>query len=430
MTRRVLAALALMTVGSVAALRAHEVPDRVRIDTFVKAEPTQLRVLVRMPANALIDYVFPTMDVGNWLDLPNAEAMAAEGARVWIADLLTFSQDGVTLPTPDLVAVRLSRVNDPAFRSFDDAVARIHGGPIPAGALVLQDQVTVDAELVVPVTAKGGLTFHPRFSRLGVVVDTSLTYLTPSGETRAFLYQGDPPAFALDARPGEAFRRFTVDGARDAWSDRDSLVLTVVVALAVAARAVPPPFLGWFIAAQIALAGLMPAALLFSAGVRGLVGLLVAAITVYLGTEVIVERGGSGRTLALLGGACSGVAAALRLHPLVQFGGTHAAASIGGFVVGAIAIEALALLVCLGLALAVRRVARDPRMTFIVLAAIAIHVAWRTMLERADALRLVPIDMQAPTDTLLMAAGAAALTMLVMRASWPRRRRQAPAFSS
>src|SRR6185436_16122295 len=151
-------------------MSAHEVPDRVQIGVFLKPEQRRMLMLVRMPANALIDFLLPTLEGGNWLDLANADAVAAEGARVWIADMLSIYENGAALPKPQLLAVRLSRTNDPSFATFQDALNRVKGAPLPADTLVLQEEVTVDALLEAPIASmQSRFSFEPRFARLGVV---------------------------------------------------------------------------------------------------------------------------------------------------------------------------------------------------------------------------------------------------------------------
>ena len=59
-----------------APLSAHDVPDRVRINIFLKPESGRMLILARVPANALIDFMFPTVPDGIWLDLKQAEAVA------------------------------------------------------------------------------------------------------------------------------------------------------------------------------------------------------------------------------------------------------------------------------------------------------------------------------------------------------------------
>jgi hypothetical protein len=71
----------------------------------------------------------------------------------------------------------------------------------------------------------------------------------------------------------------------------------------------------------------------------------------------------------------------------------------------------------------VLKLSQVPRMTIIVAAAVAIHISWRTMLERADALALVPLGISVATPVLAAAIGAGMLSILAMLA-WVRRGQQ------
>ena len=178
-------------------------------------------MLVRMPANALIDFLLPTLEGGNWLDLANADAVAAEGASVWIADMLSIYENGSrAAKTP---AARREALSDerPLVRDVQDALNRVKGAPLPVDTLVLQEQVTVDALLEAPITSMHSrFSFEPRFARLGVVVDTSLTFLTSGGTFDSFsigtilkhlcwipdraipsLVSSEPASFTTSAKP-------------------------------------------------------------------------------------------------------------------------------------------------------------------------------------------------------------------------------------
>ncbi len=72
-----------------------------------------------------------------------------------------------------------------------------------------------------------------------------------------------------------------------------------------------------------------------------------------------------------------------------------------------------------------RRISREPGALAAVIAAIAVHVSWRRMLERADALTLVPLDMQAQTHVLLQVVGGIALVLLLVTLYLQRPRRGA-----
>jgi hypothetical protein len=174
--KRLALVLATLLLCQPTRLSAHDVPERVDIAILIKAEHDRLRILARVPANALIDFLLPTQDYGNWVDLTNADVLATEAARVWVAEMLSLRENGAALPTPRLLKVHLSRVNDPSFLTYDGALARVNGPPLAPGTLVLQEQVTVDALLEVPIrSAAADITFLPRFGRLGVLVYTTLT---------------------------------------------------------------------------------------------------------------------------------------------------------------------------------------------------------------------------------------------------------------
>jgi len=60
-----------------------------------------------------------------------SEAIAAEAVKVWVADRLSLFENGVALPKPTIVTTRISRMNDPFFGSFDDALIHTADGASP-----------------------------------------------------------------------------------------------------------------------------------------------------------------------------------------------------------------------------------------------------------------------------------------------------------
>src|ERR1700676_2877575 len=356
MSRRWLVIIAALMFWP-SAVSAHDVPDRVKIDVFVKPENDHLLILVRMPANALIDFLLPTLPDGNWVDLANADSVAAAGANVWIADMLSLYEGGTALARPHVLAVRISRVNDPSFSTFQDALTRVRGSPLPIDTLVLQVQVTVDALLQTSAhSVDSSFSFEPRFARLGVVVDTSVTFLPPAGGIRQFRYQDDPETFELDPGRGRAIRRFLNAGFAHYFGQTDYLLLALCVALVF-----PRPRL------------LLP-------------------FVVALGcAESLVLIAGNGQRvgLAIGVGLVLGCGFWFGLQPLLQFGGTHALASSLAFNLGVVSAELATMSLLVAAVQMVLRLSRAPRAAVTIAAAIAIHIAWRRMLDRADALALV-----------------------------------------
>lgn len=415
MKRACLATLAALAVWT-SILSAHEVPDRVDIAVFLKPEGDRMRILVRMPANALIDFLLPTLAEGNWLDLANADAPSADGAKVWISEMLQLYQGGTALPKPELIKVRLSLVNDPAFAAYDSALTRVNGPPLPPDTLARQEQVTVDALLETPLEpAIADFSFAPRFGRLGVLVYTTVTFLAPDGTVHQFLYEGDPPTFALNPTRIQSASRFFKAGASHYFSDPEYLLFTLCVALI---------FLrSWrLVTFALALAAAESLSLLISLGfqpsaswVSVLSGALVAATTAYAGIEAIVATRGRRLGMAAVAGAIVGFAFWSELQPVLQFGGSHTVTAAFAFGAGAVLSQCMLLAVAAVVTNLLLRLSLAPRAAIVIAAALAIHVSWRRMLDRIDALTLVGMPLASDHVALLTATGAAiALTVGVL----------------
>src|SRR5690348_6845180 len=114
---------ALVCAGPHAAL-AHDIPNDVTVQMFVKPAGGHLDLLVRVPLNAMRDTEFPERGPG-YLDLERVDASLREAASVWIADSLQLYEDDDRLPNPQIVEVRASLPSDKSFGSYDEAFAHL-----------------------------------------------------------------------------------------------------------------------------------------------------------------------------------------------------------------------------------------------------------------------------------------------------------------
>src|SRR6516225_1439151 len=150
---------------------AHDVPDEVRIRAFLKPEGGQMRILVRIPANALIDILFPTLPDSPWLDLNRAGGFAEEGARTWVAPLVGLYEDDKRLLEPNVIAVRMTQMPDGDFATYEKALQHIHRDRSSGDGLFTQDEAAVDVELSTPIRSElSNFSIEPRFARVGVRV--------------------------------------------------------------------------------------------------------------------------------------------------------------------------------------------------------------------------------------------------------------------
>ena len=119
-------AIAVLTVGST--VRAHDIPNDVTVQTFLRPEGHRLRFLVRVPLQAMRDVDIPTRGPG-YLDLTRADAALRHAATIWIAQNTQLFEEDSPLDAPRLAAVRVSLPSDPSFGDYDRALAHVTGQP-------------------------------------------------------------------------------------------------------------------------------------------------------------------------------------------------------------------------------------------------------------------------------------------------------------
>src|SRR5687767_3373122 len=114
-TPRLVGLLALaLVVGTASVLDAHDIPSRVTVLAYVKPEPGRLRMVVRVPLEAMRDVNWPERGLG-YLDLTKAQPLARNAAQLWIANFITGYEEKEQLPDAHIVATRISLPSDRAF---------------------------------------------------------------------------------------------------------------------------------------------------------------------------------------------------------------------------------------------------------------------------------------------------------------------------
>src|SRR3977135_3810209 len=110
---------------------AHDVPNDVRIQVFLRPEGQVLRLLVRAPLASMNDIPWPTSGVFLNLSDPEMPIALGDGAKDWIADRIDVYEEDVRLGVPRLAAVRVSLPSDTSFDSYDGALRSLLGPTLP-----------------------------------------------------------------------------------------------------------------------------------------------------------------------------------------------------------------------------------------------------------------------------------------------------------
>jgi hypothetical protein len=418
---RALALAAALVLGVPAATDAHEIPKSVTVVAFVKPEGRHLRLVVRVPLEAIRDVKFPVRGPG-YLLLDQLGTTLDDAAKIWIADYVQLYENDVRLSGERIVATRVSLPSDRSFETFDAAMAHVTGPRLADTTDLAWQQAMLDVAIEYPILSDSSrFSINPMLARLGVRTSTVLRFLPAHGSERAFQYIGDPGLVRLDPRWHQAALRFVDLGFGHILSGIDHLLF--VFCLVIPFRRIRPLIAiitSFTVAHSITLAasalGVAPDGLWFPP----LIEVLIALSIVYMALENIVGPRLDRRALiAFAFGLVHGFGFSFALRDSMQFAGTHLATSLVAFNVGVELGQLFVLALALpALALVFKHVVAE-RMGTIILSAFVAHTAWHWMLDRGAVLSEYRFQMPA-LDAALLASGMRALMLLliVVGAGW------------
>jgi hypothetical protein len=423
---RLFFSVALLILALFAAVpAAHDIPNDVTVQAFLKPEGQRLRLAMRVPLQAMRDMDYPkprgTRNT-DLLDLSRAESSLRDASTLWLSDFLDLYENGEKLGAPRVVSVRASLQSDKSFASYDDAIAHLTSPGLPETTEYFWSQGLLDVLFEYPIhSERSKFSIQPRLARLGIRTLTILRYLPPDGTVRGFEFLGDPGLVQLDPRWHQAALQFAKLGFLHILDGTDHLLFLACLVIPFRRfRSLVAVVTAFTVAHSITLIasayGLAPGALWFPP----LVETLIATAIVYLAVENIVfattrkmepqspqstqtekdlfaisaisavssDRALRRRWLVAFGfGLVHGFGFSFGLQQMLQFAGSHLLTSLVSFNVGVELGQLLVLAILIpALSLLFRYVVAEPAGT-IVLSALVAHTAWHWMDERWALLR-------------------------------------------
>ncbi|MBI4888529.1 MAG: HupE/UreJ family protein [Acidobacteria bacterium] len=376
-----------------ALVRAHDIPNDVVVQAFLKPDGQRLRLLVRVPLVAMRDMDVPQREKGN-LDLARVDDTLRTAATVWIAREVALYEDDARLGSPALVGVRASLPSDPSFREYETALAHIQGPPLPADTELYWEQGLLDVWLEYAIASdQSRFAINPGLRQLGQRVTIALRLLMPDGRVRAFELHDDPGIVQLDPRWHQAAARFVRSGFTHILSGIDHLLFLVCLVIPLRrVRTLVAVVTSFTVAHSVTLFAsaydMAPGGLWFPP----LVETLIATSIVYMALENIVgARLGRRWIITFAFGLVHGFGFSFALRDSLQFAGAHLLTSLLSFNVGVELGQLLVLAVVVpALNVAFRFVVAE-RMGTIILSALVAHTAWHWLTERGAQLLQFPV---------------------------------------
>jgi hypothetical protein len=367
---------------------AHDIPNDITIQTFLKPEGNRLRLVIRVPLASINDIDWPLQSNGT-LDLARADRALHDASTQWLADFIELYEGQTRLAYPRVVDVRASLPADGSFDSYDRALAHVTGPPLPDTTEFVLSQGMLDALFEYPIQSdRSRFAIQYDFMKLGVRVLTVLRFLAPDGTVRAFELRDNPGLVRLDPSWFQAAWRFGTDGFFHILDGTDHLLFLFCLIIPFRRiRSLVPIVTSFTVAHSITLIAsaydMAPGALWFPP----LIDTLIATSILYVALENLVAPSLRRRWMIAFGfGLVHGFSFSFALRQTAQFAGTHLLASLLAFNVGIELGQLLVLLMFVPLLAILFRFVVDERIGTVVLSALAAHTGWHWMLEHYSTL--------------------------------------------
>ena len=381
---RTIAAVLTACVLLMARPQAHEIPNEVTVQSFLRPEGQTLVFLVRAPLKAMRDVDIPLLPNG-FLDMTKVGPTLEDAAMLWIGDFVELYEDGRPLGKPKVAAARVSLPSDKSFASFAEAQTGISGPRLADDTELYWQDGLLDVRFEYPIHSdRARFAVRPGLTRLGVQVNVVLRLLMPDTPERVFDVHGDAGLVELDPRWYQAVLRFTRDGFFHILNGIDHLLF--LLCLVIPFRRLRPlvaVVTAFTLAHSITLIAsafdMAPTALWFPP----LIETLIAASIVYMAIENITGAHLERRWIVTFGfGLVHGFGFTFALRESLQFAGSHLLTSLLAFNLGVELGQLLVLLVLVPvLAWLLGRVVNE-RMGTVILSTLVAHTSWHWLVER------------------------------------------------
>jgi hypothetical protein len=393
---RVAAALLLaLTVQRV--VDAHDIPDEIAVQSYVRPQQNQLQVLLRIPLLAVADANLPKDGTG-YLALQYIEPALREAANQ-ISNGIVFLEGDERLTRYDIAGARISLPSDRSFDSYEGAIAGVRGTTLPDTTKVYYNQGFLDLELHFAIRSQdSAFSMRVLFGRgLANRTATYINFIRPDGEVRAFRIHDDTPLVRLDPKAHQAASVFLQAGFYRFLDGLDHLLFVVVLALPFRrARDLIKPFAAFAVAHSVTLTLAAFGLATIDSWFAPTIGALIALSLVYVSIENGVGRGfpytpeeNPARSrfrhrwiVALVFGLFHGLGFAIALQDSLQFAGSHPIAALLAYNVGLELGTLIILAITLPAANLIFSSIIAERAGIIVSSVLIGHAGWHWMTER------------------------------------------------
>lgn len=385
-------AVTLAYLGLLGGASAHEIPNDVQVQSFLKQDEQGLRLFIRVPLSAMKEVEFPLVK-NLYLDIPNVKPALLQAADLWFADNLKIVQGQQSLGRVNIRSARISLPSNRSFVNYEQALAHVRSENWDLPPQLVWNQQYLDVELEVSAQKNASsIEIDFGLQRLAQRVAIDLKFQLLNAEERAFEFNAREGSVVLNPSAWQASWRFMQMGFKHILSGTDHLLfIACLILTATQWLSLVGVITSFTVAHSLTLIaaamGYAPSGLWFMPWVE----LAIAFSILFMALENIWQSDIYRRWLVCtLFGLIHGFGFSFALYESMQFAGTHHVLSLLSFNLGVEAGQLLVLLLGVPVAIWISSQTYARTLTIVISALIA-HVAWHWMEERwAIAAKFLP----------------------------------------
>lgn len=413
-------ALLCLLVSSAA--MGDEIPSRVAVQAFVKAEDGRLNLLMRVPMDALVEAQFPLRGEIGYVIFSEATGAMESAANNEILRGIQLFEGNRLLQSPTLEAVRIAFPSDRSYVNYESAIANVYSAPITDSQDLYYRQGFLDIHASYLIESSDSrFSVDARLGGLGLETTTILRYVLEDGSERTFSFIGNPGLVYMDPRWYQAVFNFVALGFDHILEGADHLLFLFCLLIPLRrVGALIPVITSFTLAHSLTLIasalGWVPSSIWFPA----LIETLIALSIVYMACENIVGVRQQHRWIMTFAfGLVHGFGFSFLLTESMQFAGSHMVMSLLAFNVGVELGQILVVVIAAPIVHLLFKYLLPERAGVILLSAIVGHWAWHWMEERW--MNLAAYDLSLPAFGAEFMAGLlqwSALLILAAAVMW------------
>jgi hypothetical protein len=367
------------------AVTADEIPLRVAVQAFVKAENDRLNLVMRVPMDAMVEAQFPLRGEVGFVIFSQARGAMESAANNEILKAIQLFEGDRLLQSANLEAVRIALPSDRSFVTYESALANVHSAPLPDATDLYYRQGFLDIHASYAIeSAESRFSVDARLAGLGLETTTVLRYIIADGTERTFSFIGNPGLVYMDPRWYQAVFNFIVLGFDHILEGTDHLLFLFCLLIPLRRiSALIPVITSFTVAHSITLIaaalGWVPTNIWFPA----LIETLIALSIVYMACENIIGVRQQHRWIVTFCfGLVHGFGFSFLLTESMQFAGSHLLMSLLAFNIGVELGQILVVVLAVPVVHLLFKYALPEKAGVILLSAILGHWAWHWMQER------------------------------------------------